>query len=506
MMARVNSQIQFPTLMEIAPCARRSSPPIPPFPPTPPHPSVDNIDVPAGTYKLTITGRGEDFAATGDLDIRRGVTIRGEGARKTIIDGNSIDRVFHTPFQNTSTPFFVNIFGVKITGGDVLPDDPGGGIFHDADDATMNLNQSTVSGNESSSGGGIMAQRGPLNLTRSTVSSNRAPGGLGGGIQGSTGGVLTLKNTTVSGNKSKFGGGIISYEALNITDSTIAFNTAQQPGGGIFFNSGTATFKNAIVSNNTSDFAGFNNCNRSDVTTSASTYNLEKGTSCGFDQPSDINAGPRLGDLANNGGTTNTHALLAGSPAINAGGPPFEPTDQRGVTRPQGVASDIGAFEKRQDINVVHCPTGSPSPDSCVGTSAGEALIGRDGSYDSIQGGEGNDAYNGMGSCDALWDTSLTSSDRYLVNVEEFCNNGISFLSVRDDGGNSDTLDLSRFYKSTDFVFSQNYTTLYMDGPGVNDIGILDFFTPDAGPTDSIESFKFSDKTLTAQQVRDMIP
>ena len=154
---------------------------------------------------------------------------------------------------------------------------------------------------------------------------------------------------------------------------------------------------------------------------------------------------------------------------------------------------------------MVQCPTGGSSADECVGTIFRDALIGRN-IYDNIKGGEDNDTYNGKGGCDALDDASSTSSDRYLISVKNFCNVGISFLSIQDDGGNSDTLDLSRFYKSTDFVFSQNYTTLYMDGPGVNDIGILDFFTPDAGPTDSIESFKFSDKALTAQQVRDMIP
>lgn len=303
--------------------------------------SVDNIDVPAGTYRLTIRGRGEDLAATGDLDIRRGVAIRGAGARSTIIDANGIDRVFHTPFQNTSTAFVVSMIEVKITGG--VPNSVGGGVFHEAQGATMNFFNSTVTGNESTSGGGIMAQRGPLNLTKTTVSGNRAPGGLGGGIQGSTGGVLTIVNSTVSGNASKFGGGIISYQSLRVTDSTIAFNTAQQPGGGVFINSGPASFKNTIVSNNSSDFEGFKNCNNPVVSEG---NNLEKGTSCGFDEPSDVNADPLLGDLENNGGPTNTHALMRRSPAINAGGTPFPLTDQRGVDRPQGSANDIGAFEK----------------------------------------------------------------------------------------------------------------------------------------------------------------
>jgi CSLREA domain-containing protein len=365
---------------------------------------ADAIEVPPGTYTLTIentTSSDEDFAATGDLDIRKGVTIRKDneqGTGATIIDANGIDRVFHTPFQNTSTPFTLGIFSVKITGG---VSDFGGGIFHDADDATLFLGRSTVRGNQSESGGGIVAQRGPLNVQESTISNNRAPDGQGGGIYISGPAPNTITNTTVSGNQSRFGGGIDTYEPVTITDSTIAFNTAQQPGGGLHVSGGLGpyTLKNTIVSNNKSDFADFNNCQAAGGPDSFASEgnNLEKGTSCDFDQPSDINAGPRLGDLANNGGPTNTHALLADSPAINAGGDPFPPTDQRGVARPQGFANDIGAFEKEQSINVVQCPTGGSSPDECVGTTERDALVGRDDSFDLIKGRKGNDVYNGKG-------------------------------------------------------------------------------------------------------------
>ena len=180
-----------------------------------------------------------------------------------------------------------------------------------------------------------------------STSSPTAPGDQGGGIlTGGTGGAgpFTIRNTTVSGNQSRFGGGLDTYDPVTISDSTIAFNTAQQPGGGVHVSGGAGHFtqKNTIVSNNTSTFAGFENCDRVDFVVSQG-YNLEKGTSCGLDEPGDLNAAPRLGDLANNGGFSNTHALLAGSPAINAGGDPFPANDQRGVSRPQGIANDIGA-------------------------------------------------------------------------------------------------------------------------------------------------------------------
>jgi hypothetical protein len=146
----------------------------------------------------------------------------------------------------------------------------------------------------------------------------------------------------------------------------------------------------------------------------------------------------------------------------------------------------------------VQCPTGGSSTE-CVGTSASENLIGRDATYDNIKGGEGEDTYDGKGGCDALHDASSTSSDKYLVSIKDFCNVGISSLSIQDNGGSKDILDLSRFYKSTDFEPSEAYIHLNMDGPGVNDVSIYNFFT-----TDSIDVFKFKDKTLTAQQVKEM--
>jgi hypothetical protein len=162
------------------------------------------------------------------------------------------------------------------------------------------------------------------------------------------------------------------------------------------------------------------------------------------------------------------------------------------------VGLEDAEAQKRTQLNVVQCPTGG-SDTQCVGTKASDRLIGRDGMYDNIQDRAGNDTYNGKGGCDALRDASSKSSDRYLVSVKDFCNNGISFLSIQDDGGSKDILDLSRFYKSTDFEFSEAYIHLNMDGPGVNDVSIYNFFT-----TNSVDVFRFSDKTLTAQQVKEM--
>ena len=134
---------------------------------------------------------------------------------------------------------------------------------------------------------------------------------------------------------------------------------------------------------------------------------------------------------------------------------------------------------------------------NCTGTPGNDLLVGT-GEFEQVNGGEGNDVYEGKGGCDALHDASSASGDYYLVSDKNFCNVGISSLSIQDNGG-SDILDLSRFYKSTDFEFFEAYIHLNMDGPGVNDVSIYNFFT-----TDSVDAFRFSDKTLTAEQVKAM--
>lgn len=93
-------------------------------------------------------------------------------------------------------------------------------------------------------------------------------------------------------------------------------------------------------------------------------HNLSSDNTCSLQAAGDLtNTNPRLGSLANNGGQTQTLALLAGSPAIDAGSPTCPPptTDQRGVRRPQGAHCDIGAFELEQAGGVLQTPTPSPT-------------------------------------------------------------------------------------------------------------------------------------------------
>jgi hypothetical protein len=146
----------------------------------------------------------------------------------------------------------------------------------------------------------------------------------------------------VSGNSAGFGGGILNFGSVTLTNATVTDNSANFNGSGIFNGlnpRGTVTLKNTIVANS------FINC--SGPITSAG-HNLDSGNTCGLTGPGDLtNINPLLGPLQDNGGVTFTHALLPGSPAIGTGSPDCPPpaTDQRGVTRPQGATCDIGAYE-----------------------------------------------------------------------------------------------------------------------------------------------------------------
>ncbi len=261
----------------------------------------------------------------------------------------------------------------------------GGGIFNicqtvgsDTGACNLNINNSTISGNGTGSGqgGGVYSQTeggtATVIFSNSTLSSNTAA--LGGGIQSSNG-TLTMTNSTVSGNSaSGQGGGTFSNSTtINLTNVTVTNNRSNsnnvgtEQGGGMFPTSGTVTLTNTIVAGNFSG-TGSTRDDISGAIDAASSFNLigdgtnmtgiTNGTNSNQVGSSVSPIDALLGLLANNGGPTQTHALLPGSPAINAGGnaaitnPPFtgsDFTDQRGTgfDRIVNTTVDIGAFESR---------------------------------------------------------------------------------------------------------------------------------------------------------------
>jgi Ca2+-binding RTX toxin-like protein len=216
-------------------------------------------------------------------------------------------------------------------------------------------------------------------VTNSTISGNGNSGTQGGGIQNLGSGVLTVINSTISGNSAEFGGGIVDGGRVSstVTNSTISDNAATV-GGGIFveFNA-PLMLKNTIVANSTQG----GNCTVSEFGGSIvdGGYNLEDGTSCGFsdENNSQPSTEPELAALAENGGPTQTHALLSDSPAIDKGTSVGQSTDQRGEPRPHdfanidnatdGDGSDIGAFEVQPASN--QAPSVSVARGGVCGTS-----------------------------------------------------------------------------------------------------------------------------------------
>ncbi|MEZ4864700.1 MAG: choice-of-anchor Q domain-containing protein [Caldilineaceae bacterium] len=186
----------------------------------------------------------------------------------------------------------------------------------------MGVSGSTFTGNHARSGGAIRNASGNLGLTNVTISQNSAADNGGGLYNGSDTSSAVLKHVTLAANRAN------------------GANT----GGNIFNDESSLSIVNSIVADAT---AGGNCANSSGFLTSQG-HNLESTNTCSFTAAGDlVNTAPLLGLLQNNGGHTFTRALLVDSPALDqADSANCTPTDQRGVSRPQGTACDVGAYER----------------------------------------------------------------------------------------------------------------------------------------------------------------
>ena len=286
------------------------------------------------------------------------------------------------------------------------PVNPGGGIVSDAPGGTglVTVINSTVAGNM---GPGIRSGGGVLSIADSTIRDN-----VGGGlsvfgqvtvasstISGNTalsaGGIinfatLTLLNSTISGNKTTGGpgGGIYNRAVVTSVNCTIANNTAATTGGGVYnerFRTFSFNFRNTIIANNQAGSGTGFDVGGPDAVTSQD-YNLignNAGSSItGVTTHNIVNADPKLGPLADNGGPTMTHALLQNSPALDAGDNcvtdvahcgdstiPQLVADQRSFSRmidgpdaDQTATVDIGAYELQPALaNLVDVTTNEDS-------------------------------------------------------------------------------------------------------------------------------------------------
>ncbi len=258
----------------------------------------------------------------------------------------------------------------------------GGGVFADGNVTIVN---STISGNLADSskydgvGGGVYAN-GNVSITNSTISGNTARSngsyqsdydptgaGLGGGV--AAGGIVTVSNSTISGNAASYGGGVAAGGIGALTNSTVTLNTASTSnssgtfgaeGGGVVILStspktgvaplgvGATDIGSSILFGNSGGGTSYGADLGGSGYAAVSGANALVGSSTLALPPGTLSSNPLLAPLADNGGPTQTHALGAGSPALNAGNNAQGlTTDQRGEGFPRvsGATADIGAFE-----------------------------------------------------------------------------------------------------------------------------------------------------------------
>jgi hypothetical protein len=350
-----------------------------------------------GAGKLAVNGNNlsrvfninDNSAATSAVVVISGMTINGgrsstEGGGIYVYDEN------------------VSLIGVEVRNNSSTTGS-GGGIFVADKTATLTLVDSMVSNNSAGlgqSGGGIRIQSAAtVSITRSTISGNTAQL-RGGGIYFNNGGSLLLDGSAVTGNvaQGKDGGGVYFFGAitpagLTIRNTTVSGNSAGGAGGGIAFTSvtGTPVIQNSTITGNAAGnglgggiarVAGFNTLTLVSTIVAGNAGPL--GPDLGFNAETTVSSSrsligvdnvgnvilsgtgnltgtvatpldPMLEPLALNSGTTQSHALKAGSPAINTGSNPAGLAfDQRGsgFARVSGGSADIGAFEVQQSSPV----------------------------------------------------------------------------------------------------------------------------------------------------------
>lgn len=240
----------------------------------------------------------------------------------------------------------------------------GGGIYFYDPDHDITIEGSTISGNVAGQRGGgiylynIDGSTNTFTIRNSSITGNRAQSG-GGIYLDQTDYPVIIENTTISGNTATADGGGLnarnsSSGGLSLVNVTLADNTAGGKGGGFIHQQGTSALTNVLVAGNrAASLADGNDIYNSPGAVlnvqNSLVQDAPAGTINGTNVGNLLSVAPLLGPLQNNGGLTQTHALLSGSPAIDAGASVALTTDQRGAGFPRtvGASPDIGAFEQQ---------------------------------------------------------------------------------------------------------------------------------------------------------------
>ncbi|MBI1761889.1 MAG: hypothetical protein HYR56_10680 [Acidobacteria bacterium] len=316
---------------------------------------------------IAVAVAGDDLVIAGgtypenNLVVGKSINLQGASAATTTVNAGKLNRVFQI-----NAGVMAGLSNLTITNGSV-PTSEGGGILNSG---TLVVNNCSITGNLANGGGGIFNLDGSLTISGSTLSGNTANFDGGGlyHIGNTTNVTATLTNCTISGNAGA-SSGIATAAASGqtattiLTNCTVAANTGSSPairninfGGAIAV---TTQLRNTLVAGN----SGINFQIQSNTTLTSLGFNLDSDGTSGFTNTNGNVVGTaankvdaKLGPLANNGGSTLTHALLFGSPALDKGNSSGAATDQRGVGRPVddpglpnatgGDGADIGAFER----------------------------------------------------------------------------------------------------------------------------------------------------------------
>jgi CSLREA domain-containing protein len=294
-----------------------------------------------------------------------GVTLDGNGASSIIqvnsgatasLDHLTLTQGFSLNGGGINNAGTLTVTACTLTGNSTDPDlGRGGGIYNAG---TLTVTASTFTGNSAGAGGGGIFNDNTLTVTGSTFADNSTDS-AGGGIDNQT--TLTLINSTLSGNSAAFfGGGIFTIAPMTVTACTLAGNSASQSGG-----SGITTFANSPVTLDNTLVAGSTGGDLVGSFAGAGDW-VADGSGSGLTAP--LSGDPMLdpAGLKDNGGPTQTIALLPGSPALGAGsaalavdtqGHPLT-SDQRGYPfqRVVGGKVDIGAYEAQSLTLVVDNP------------------------------------------------------------------------------------------------------------------------------------------------------
>ena len=345
--------------------------------------------------------------------------LRGYGGAIYTDRANDSIAITKSTFQGNSA---------KASGGAVhLFADPEDVISIEGSVFTGNKATGLPNGQDNGKGGAITQirnstdSRGKFTIANSTIANNEGYD-QGGGLWANNA-RTTITNSTFSGNKlfgdgfSNVGGGMTLYSDTDIINTTIANNFAGWVGGGISaVDSAKVTVQNTIfykntAKNGTANYGIEQHTNRELIDNGGNIQFPPKKTN----NFNDYNAtatiklvDPKLGDLQDNGGGILTHALLSGSPAINAGVSNSATTDERGFQRTDGK-TDVGAFE----FGASGGSSGGSGGAGGASGSTNDVLTGTS-SKDTLVAGAGNDTLTGGLAADVL--TGKAGSDRFLYS------------------------------------------------------------------------------------------